>query len=99
MEHITITNNIKMYVLRSTTTGLKQKCGHETSRRADMNLRIKPNFTAKIGQFFVPTSQIMRLCIDVIWRHSRSYVVLHIDIYIHIKSVIPIIIELLASYF
>ena len=62
--------NIKMYVLLCTTIGLKQECGHETSRRADMNLRVKPHFTAKIGQFFVPTSQKMRLCVDVIWRHS-----------------------------
>ena len=56
--------NIKMYVLRCTTIGLKQECGHKTSRRADMNLRFKP--TAKIGQFFVPTSQKMSLCVDVI---------------------------------
>ena len=41
--------NIKMYVLRCTTIGLKQECGHKTSRRAHMNLRFKP--TAKIGQF------------------------------------------------
>ena len=47
--------DIKMYVLRCTTIGLKQECGHKTSRGADMNLRFNP--TAKIGQFFVPTSQ------------------------------------------
>ena len=68
-----------MYVLRCTTIGLKQECGHKISRRADMNFRFKP--TAKIGQFFVPTSQKMRLCVDVIWRHSFSYVVLPIDVY------------------
>ena len=56
--------NIKMYVLRCTTIGLKQECGHKTSRRADMNLRFKSHFTAKIGQFFVPSSQKMRLCVD-----------------------------------
>ena len=60
--------NIKMYVLGFTTIGLKQECGHKTSRRADMNLGFKP--TAKIGQFFQrhgPTSQKMRLCaVDVI---------------------------------
>ena len=67
-----------MYVLQCTTIRLKQECGHKISRHADMNLRFKP--TAKIGQFFVPTSQKMRLCVDVIWRHSL-YVVLPIDMY------------------
>ena len=66
--------NIKMYVLRCTTIGLKQECGHKTSRRAEMNLRFMPHFMAKICQFFVPTSQKIRLCVDVIWRHSCSYV-------------------------
>ena len=56
--------NIKMFVLRGTTIGLMQECGHKTSRCADMHLRFKT--TAKIGQFFVPTSQKMRLCVDVI---------------------------------
>ena len=58
--------NIKMYVLRCTTIRLQQECGHITSRRADMNLRFKPHFTAKIGQFFGPTSHKMRLYVDVI---------------------------------
>ena len=83
--------NIKLCILRSTTIGLKQECGYKTSRRADMNLRFKP--TAKIGQFFVPTSQKVGLCVDVIRRHSCSlYVVLPIDmyIYINIERVIPI---------
>ena len=40
--------NIKMYVLRCTTIGLKQECGHKTSRHADMNLQFKP--AADIGQ-------------------------------------------------
>ena len=31
--------NIKMYVLWCTT---KQECGHKTSKRADMKLRLKP---------------------------------------------------------
>ena len=73
--------NIKMYVLRCTTIGLKQEREHTTLRHADMNLRFKPHFTAKICQFFVPTSQKMRLCVDVIWRHSCSYVLLPIDMY------------------
>ena len=34
--------NIKMYVLWCTTIELKQECGQKTSRRADMNLRLKP---------------------------------------------------------
>ena len=91
----------KIYVLRCTTIGLKQECGHKTSRGAVMNLRFKPHFTAKIGHFFVPTSQKMRLCVDVIWRHSCSYVVLPINEYIQIHSemVIPKYIELSASYF
>ena len=57
---------IKIYVLQCTTIEFKQKYGQETSRR------FKSHFTEKkIGQFFW-RSQIMRLCIDVIWRHSRS---------------------------
>ena len=58
--------SIKMYVLRCTTIGLKQECGHKTSRRADMNLRLNSKPTAKIGQFILPTSQKMILCVDVI---------------------------------
>ena len=44
---------------------------------------IQAPFHGKIlGQFFVPTSQKMRLCVGVVWRHSCSYVVLPIDMYI-----------------
>ena len=31
-----------------------------------MKLQLKPHFTAKIGQFFIPMSQKVRLCVDVI---------------------------------
>ena len=44
--------NIKVYVLRCTTIRLKQERGHETSRRANMNLWFKPHFTGKIGSVF-----------------------------------------------
>ena len=64
--------NIKMYGLRCTIIGLKEEYGHNTSRRADMNLRFKP--TAKIGQFFVPALQKMRLCVDVINVFDAIYV-------------------------
>ena len=60
--------NIKKYVLWCTTIGLESP--------------IQATFNGKIGQFFVPTSQKMRLCVDVIWRHSCSYVVLPIHVYI-----------------
>ena len=66
-----------------------------------MNLWLKPHFTAKIGQFFVPTSQKMRVCVDVIWRHSCSNVVLPIDMYIHIhiERVMPIYIYIYISIY
>ena len=64
--------NIKMDVLRYTTIGLKQECGQKTSRRANMNLRFRP--TARIGQFFVITSQKMRLCVDAIHVFDAIYV-------------------------
>ena len=85
--------NIKMYVLR-TTIGLKQECGHKTSRRADMNLRFKP--TAKIDQIFVPNGTYVVENEIVCWCYLTPfmfiYVVLPIDmyIYIHIERVIPI---------
>ena len=82
MECITSTKTLKCMFLRWTTIGHKHECGHKTSRRADMNLRFEPHFRAKKGQFFVPASQKMRLCVDVIWRHSCSYVVLPINMYI-----------------
>ena len=62
--------NIKMYVLLYATIGYKQKYRHKTSRRADMYLRCKSDFTAEIGQYSVGP----RLCNDVIWHHSRSYI-------------------------
>ena len=88
-----------MYVLRCTTIGLKQEGGRKTLRHADMNLRFKPHFTAKISKFW-PASQKIRLCVDVIWRHLCSNVVLPIYkyIYIHIERAIPIYIESSASY-
>ena len=52
--------NIEKYALRCTTIGFKQKYGHKSSRRADMNLRCRSEFAAEIGQYFV--GQIMRLC-------------------------------------
>ena len=45
--------NIENYVLRCTTIGFKQKYGHKSSRRADMNLRCRFEFAAEIGQYFV----------------------------------------------
>ena len=46
--------NIKTYVLRCTIIGFKQKYGHRSSRRADMNPRCKSEFsTAEIGQYLV----------------------------------------------
>ena len=48
--------NIKKYVLRCTTIGFKQKYGHKSSRRADINLRCKSDcreFSAETGQYFV----------------------------------------------
>ena len=70
--------NIKMYVLWCTTIGLKQKCGHKTSRRADMDLRFKP--TSKIGQFFrtyVAEDEIVCWC--YLTPFMFIYVVLPID--------------------
>ena len=45
--------NIEKYALRCTTIGFKQKYGHQSSRRADMNLRSRSEFAAEIGQYFV----------------------------------------------
>ena len=64
-----VLQNIKTYVLRCTTIGFKQKYEHRSSRRADMNLRYKSEFTVEIGQYFVG-----RRSLDcVIWHHSYLY--------------------------
>ena len=64
-----VLQNIKTYVLRCTTIGFKQKYGHRSSRRADINLRYKCEFTVEIGQYFVGR----RSWDCVIWHHSCSY--------------------------
>ena len=46
---------IKRHVLRCTTIGFKQKYGHRSSRRADMNMNLRSKsvfFTAEIGQYW-----------------------------------------------
>ena len=70
-------NYIKRYVLWCATIRFKQKYGHRSSRRADMNmmnLRCKHGksvFTAEIGQYWV----VGRRSWDcVIWRHFFSYI-------------------------
>ena len=60
--------NIKMYVLRCTTIGLKQECGHKTSRGVDMNLRFKPHFTAKNRS----ENEIVLMLFDAIHVHICS---------------------------
>ena len=45
--------NIEKYALWCTTIGFKQKYGHKSSRRADMNLRCRSEFAAEIGQYFI----------------------------------------------
>ena len=67
--------NIKMYVLRCTTIAFKQTYGHTTSRHADMNLRCKFNFTAKIGQYFVRCRYSGRI---VVARCKMTFISIHI---------------------
>ena len=65
---------IKTFVLRCTTIGLKQKCGHRSSRSADMNmmnLRWKSAFMVEIDQYWVVSRRSWEC---VIWRHSWSYI-------------------------
>ena len=62
-------NDTKTYVLRCTAIGFKQKYGHRSSMRDDMNLRYKSEFTVEIGQYFVGR----RSWDCVIWCHSCSY--------------------------
>ena len=62
--------NIEKYVLRCTTIGFKQKYGHKSSRRADMNLQCRSEFPAEIGpRYFVGC----RSWDCVIWHHYFSY--------------------------
>ena len=72
MEHTIITN---LYVsLQCTTIVFKQKYGHRSTRRADMNrmnLWCESVFTAEIGQYWV----VGRRSWDcVIWRQPCSYI-------------------------
>ena len=49
--------NIKTYVLRCTTIGFKQKYGHKSSRRADMNLRCKSETSQAGGGYPVGSTK------------------------------------------
>ena len=65
--------NIKMYVLRCTTIGLKQECGHKTSRRADQ-VEAGPLFSGHwIPYLFFRTSSdiIGYLCCPDFFGHVR----------------------------
>ena len=61
MERLSVTKTLKKYVLWCTTIGFKEKYGHKSLRRDDMNLRCQSEFTAEIGHYF-RRSQIIRLC-------------------------------------
>ena len=56
-----VLQNIKTYVLRWTTIGFKQKYGHRSSRRVDMNLRDK-SWVHDGNRSVFRRSQIMILC-------------------------------------
>ena len=95
MERTTITKNIKMYVLRRTIIGLKQECGHKTSRCADMNLRFKPHFTAKMSVFrtCVLENEIVLMLFDTI--HVHMLCCLSISIF---KSILRGLYQYISSY-
>ena len=61
--------NIEKYVLRCTTIRFKQKYGHKSLRRADMNLRCRSEFAAEIGQYFVGRSNHVIVLFDAILVH------------------------------
>ena len=67
-----------MFFLRCTTIGFRQKYGHKTSIRtgyADMDLRWKSDFTAKIGQYFVRRRLSSWIAIE---RSKMTFISMHI---------------------